>query len=226
MANTTEALQDGEFWKSASELQVKHENINFASLHVPGLSSLFPKGLARGILTEITGPRSSGKTSVSLHVLAQATACGEVCAVVDLHGGFHPESAALSGVRLDRLVWVRCQGNAEHALRAADLLLHAGGFGIVLLDLCEADARILNRIPLSYWHRFRRAVENTPTILLVSGETAQTKPCSSIGLELLPKVFHWSGKSPFLLLRRIGTEAFLRKISRAYPQALSIYLGA
>ena len=49
-----------------------------------------------------------------------------------------PAPAASAGVELSKLVWVRCGGNAEHALRAADLLIQAGGFGVVALDLAEA----------------------------------------------------------------------------------------
>ena len=112
-----------------------------------------------------------GEPLCVLDILAHATQRGEVCAVVDLEDSFHPASAQAAGVVLDQVIWVRCRGNAEHTMRAADLLLHAGGFGIILLDLCEASARVLNRIPLSYWHRFRRAVEDTPTILLICGDS-------------------------------------------------------
>ncbi len=61
------------------------------------------------------------------------------------------------GVELSKLVWVRCGGNAEHALRAADLLIQAGGFGVVALDLAEVAPAALNRIPPTAWFRFRRA---------------------------------------------------------------------
>ncbi len=109
---------------------------------------------------------------------------------------FSPESAAAAGIALDRLVWVRCHGNAEHAMRAADLLLHAGGFGLVLLDLCEADARILNRIPLSYWYRFRRAIEHTPTIFLLCADTHQARS-ASVAIELRRRQTRWLGNAPF-----------------------------
>src|ERR1700752_2522555 len=79
-------------------------------------------GLPRGCLTEIFGPASSGRTSLLDSILAEATARQEVCALVDAEDSFDPESAAASGVKLDRLLWVRCNHNAEHALKAADLL--------------------------------------------------------------------------------------------------------
>ena len=65
-------------------------------------------GIPRGCLTEIFGPASSGRTSLMLSVLAEATARDETCALVDAEDAFDPASAAAAGVRLSRLVWVRC----------------------------------------------------------------------------------------------------------------------
>src|ERR1041384_2229108 len=89
-------------------------------------------GLPRGCLTEIYGPASSGRTSLLLSILAAATGREEVCALVDAEDSFDPVSAAAAGVRLDRLLWIRCRHNAEHALKAADLLIQGGGFGLVV----------------------------------------------------------------------------------------------
>ncbi|MBV9268155.1 MAG: hypothetical protein JO061_18445 [Acidobacteriaceae bacterium] len=208
-------LRYTDLWKPASELTGAQRAPKFAPLEVIGLNLFRDKGLARGSIAEISGRRSSGRTATCWHILAQATRRGEVCAVIDLYDTFHPASAAAAGVALDHLVWVRCRGNAEHAIRSADLLVHAGGFGLILLDLCDANPRVLNRIPLSYWYRFRRAVENTPTILLICADRPQAKSCSSTTLELQPKQFRWSGKRPFLVLRGIEANAVLR--SAAVP---------
>lgn len=197
------------------------EEPQFLPLPVPGLRTVFDKGLARGAISEIHGRRSSGRTAACLHILAQATRCGEVCAVIDLYDSFHPASAMATGVRLDRLVWVRCRGNAEHAMRAADLLLHAGGFGVVWIDLCEANPRILNRIPLSYWYRFRRAVEHTPSLLLLCGESPQAKSCSTNSLELTSKALHWSGTTGSRLFRGWDSTAILRKPPGICPEPLA-----
>jgi recombination protein RecA len=64
-------------------------------------------GLPRGCLTEIYGPASSGRTSLLISILAEATARQEICALVDADDAFDPISAAAAGVRLDRLIWVR-----------------------------------------------------------------------------------------------------------------------
>ncbi len=222
MANMASALRYDERWKPASKLHVLREGSKFLPLDISAFKQLFTNGLPRSIIAEIYGRRSSGRTSICLHILAKATADGEVCAVIDLHDSFHPASAATVGVRLDRLLWIRCHGNAEHAIRATDLLLHAGGFGVVMLDLCEANPRVLNRIPLSYWHRFRRAVEHTPTILLLCAESTQAKSSSSNQLQLKRNLFYWSGKPPFLVLRGLQVNAVLRKGKIVRPEPLFI----
>ncbi len=211
MAKSSALLRhEKSFWQPASALRDVEEHI---SLEVPALRLLFSNGLPRGSIAELNGPRSSGRASVCLYILAQATANGEVCAVIDTNESFCPFSAFAAGVKLDRVIWVRCQGNTEYALRITDLLLHAGGFGVVALDLCEVKPSVLSRIPLSYWYRFRRAVENTPAILLICADTAQAKSCNSSHLELKQAVTEWSGTDPYLLLKQVGVKAAASKIS-------------
>jgi recombination protein RecA len=74
---------------------------------IPQLDAL-TGGIARGCLTEICGTASSGRTSVLLSALAHATQRGEVCALVDGSDAFDPASAAAAGMKLGRLLWVRC----------------------------------------------------------------------------------------------------------------------
>ena len=94
-------------------------------------------GFPQGCLTEIYGPSSSGRTSLMLAAMAQTTGREGLCALVDASDAFDPASAAAAGVHLERLLWVRCGGNAEHALKAADLLVQGGGFGMVVMDLAD-----------------------------------------------------------------------------------------
>jgi hypothetical protein len=218
MANTLAAVPSDPRWKRAVELPQSAAENGSNSLRIPALDHLLVNGLARGTLVEASGARSSGKTSICAHILAQATKGGEVCAVVDLHNSFHPDSAAASGVQLDRVLWVRCKRNPEYTMRAADLLLHAGGFGVVLLDLSEAQTRILNRIPLSYWYRFQRAIQNTSTILLICADAPQAKAASRYSLECEAKSFSWLGQWPFLRLHGITTIAKQRKSPAIRPE--------
>lgn len=157
-------------------------------------------GLPRGALSEITGPASSGRTSVMLAALARATRRDEACALVDASDSFDPTSAAVAGVDLDRLLWVRCSerdcsflrknqrrttlGRLEQVLKVTDLLLQGGGFGMVVLDLGDIPVASARRVPLTSWFRFRRAVEPTATVLLVIEREPSAKTCASLVVRL------------------------------------------
>jgi len=149
--------------------------------------------LPTGAITEISGAISSGRTALMHAILAEATQRGEFCALVDPLGAFDPESAAQAGVDLRRLLWVRGGARIDHAMKAADLILHSGGFGVVVLDLCEVAVRDLNRIPLSYWYRFRRAVENTPARFIVASQHALVKSCARVQLQVRRERVQWRG---------------------------------
>jgi hypothetical protein len=206
---------------------------------------LLTGGLARGCLTEICGPASSGRTSVLLFALARATQRGEVCALVDASDAFDPASAAAAGMEMGRLLWVRCRekcpsrkhkdidhATARRAVRAktgdshpampsgmlpgsyqgmpsgtppvagngfgfsrwqsqlgqmlkvTDLLLQSNGFGMIALDLGDVPAPSARRIPLASWFRFRRAIEHTPTVLLLLEQQPIAGSCSSVLLRV------------------------------------------
>ncbi len=178
-------------------------------------------GFPRGAITEIAGPESSGRAVLANVLLASATGRGEICALVDTHGGFDAAAADAAGVRLPQLVWVRCGGDAAKAFRAADALLHAGGFGAVVLDLCRMTRREWERVPLSYWYRFRRAVEETPTVLAVLASARQGHACASLQLELRRAAAAWPGAPGFKLFRGIEIAVAPRKPVRNAEAKLS-----
>lgn len=72
----------------------------------------------------------------------------------------------------------------EQVLRATDLLLESGGFGLIILDLADIAPQSARRIPLTTWFRFRRAVEHKPTILLAIEQQPIAGSCSSLLLQL------------------------------------------
>ena len=72
----------------------------------------------------------------------------------------------------------------EQVLRATDLLLESRGFGLIALDLADVPPESARRIPLTTWFRFRRAIERTPTILLVIEPQPIAGSCSSLLLQL------------------------------------------
>ena len=70
----------------------------------------------------------------------------------------------------------------EQALKVTDLILHNGGFGAVLMDLGDVPPLNARRIPLATWFRFRRAVDNTPTVFLLLTREPCAQTCASLVL--------------------------------------------
>jgi recombination protein RecA len=172
-------------------------------------------GILRGAINEIHGPASSGKTTFLHALVANACANGEFCSLVDASDSFDPASASSAGTDLSRLLWVRCSG-AEQAIRSADLLVHSGGWGVIILDLTDARPETLRKIPLSYWYRFKRAVENTPAAFIVLTREPQAKNCAAMSLELPPARPVWSGAHhDFRLLRGLDIRVTPRKPVRS-----------
>ena len=152
---------------------------------------LLTGGLPRGALTEIFGPSCSGRTSLLLSALSARTAQEEACALIDGGDAFDPHSAEAAGVELRKLLWVRCR-NVEQTLRATDLLLQGGGFGLIAVDLSDIAPRLVRHVPLDSWFRFRRAVEDTPTVLVLLEQESNAKSCASLGLRLEAGAAGWS----------------------------------
>lgn len=194
----------------ASRLDVRPAP-EMVSTGIPAIDTL-TGGLPRGCLTEICGPASSGRTTLLLSALAEATRRGEFCVVVDASDSLDPYSAVAAGVQLGKLLWVRCgedspqrqngaknnlhknriassariesQQRLEQVLRATDLLLESGGFGLIVLDLGDLPPEAARYIPLTTWFRFRRTVEHTPTVLLAIEQQPIAGSCSSLLLKL------------------------------------------
>lgn len=152
---------------------------------------LLTGGFPRGALTEIFGPPCSGRTSLLVSALGIRTASAESCALIDACDAFDPCRAEAAGVELKQLLWVRCR-NFNHALRATDLLLQGGGFDFVCLDLSDVPPETVRKIPLDAWFRFRRAVENTHTVLVILEQESNAKTCASLVLRLEADLVHWS----------------------------------
>jgi hypothetical protein len=164
------------------------------STGIPEMDALVG-GLPRGAMTEICGAPCSGRTSLLLSALASRTSQGEVCALIDARDSFDPLTGNAAGIGLDKLLWVRCQ-NIDQALRAMDLLIQAGGFGMVAVDLSDVPAKTVRQVPLNAWFRFRRAVEDTPTILLLLEQEPHAKTCASLVVRLESVEARWTEASP------------------------------
>jgi hypothetical protein len=93
----------------------------------------------------------------------------------------------------------------EQVLKATDLILQSGGFGLVALDLAGISEKFVRRIPLASWFRFQRAVEHTKTALLVISEIPCAQTCSALVMKLSGKP---SALSPQPLEKPAHAEIF------------------
>jgi recombination protein RecA len=94
-------------------------------------------GLPRGRVVEIYGPESSGKTTLTLHVIAQAQKLGGTCAFVDAEHALDPIYAEKLGVKVDDLL-VSQPDTGEQALEIADMLVRSGAIDVVVIDSVAA----------------------------------------------------------------------------------------
>src|SRR5256714_8266089 len=94
-------------------------------------------GLPRGRVIEIFGPESSGKTTLTLHAIAQAQKLGGTCAFIDAEHALDPQYARRLGVRLEEL-FVSQPDNGEQALEIADQLTRSGGIDLIVVDSVAA----------------------------------------------------------------------------------------
>ena len=72
------------------------------------------------------------------------------------------------------------ESRLDQVLKVTDLLLQSNGFGMIVLDLADISALSARRIPLASWFRFQRAVEHTPTVLLILEQQPIAGSCSSV----------------------------------------------
>ncbi|GAB4463846.1 MAG: recombinase RecA [Anaerolineae bacterium] len=94
-------------------------------------------GVPRGRVTEIYGPEGSGKTTLCLHVVAEAQARGGICAFVDMEHALDPEYAANLGVDIENL-YVSQPDTGEQALEIAEALVRSGAVDVVVVDSVAA----------------------------------------------------------------------------------------
>jgi recombination protein RecA len=164
------------------------------STGLAGLDEALGGGLPRGRLTELTGPRSTGRTGLACAIARSATRAGETIAWVDPDDALDPNTAKAAGIALDRTLWVRARDTAG-ALRAAEIVLDAGGFGLVVLDLGTATSH--------GWPRLARAAERTrSTVLIVSSH--RQAGTAAVAVEVTRRRVRWSvGRGRLTMLEGI-----------------------
>lgn len=169
------------------------------STGVASMDARLGGGLPRGHLSEIVGPRSSGRTSLLIQVIAAATSRGELVALIDALDMLDVASLAAAGVDLSRLLWIRghvvtspglCRdlnGRAmEQAVKALGLVLQAGNFGLVVLDVGDAPHDAVRRLPFTTWLRLQRMIEGSQTIGVLAGHTPISRSSAGLTITLQP----------------------------------------
>jgi len=183
---------------------------------VAALDACLRGGLPRGQLSEIVGPPSSGRTTLLLQMMAASTRRGEIAALVDAFDRLDVASAAAAGIDLDRLLWVRgnpstslgtraaasdCRWGppsggpdaiVNRALKALNLVLQAGGFACVVLDLVDVPPIALERIPFTTWLRVQRIIEGSDTACVLLAPQPLARSAGGLTLSLAGRA-RWTG---------------------------------
>jgi recombination protein RecA len=169
---------------------------------IPAHGWRHPRQLMRGVdkaIPSLVGKQAPFAESAQLHVVARC-AGEQVERDRELpRRGFRPPRPLPALRESDPPPPVRNVGRntkpwkrLEQALKTTDLLLHGGGWGVVVFDLGGISWVDAGRVELSTWFRFRRAIENTPTILLLLGEESCAKSCASLVLRCQRRADNWS----------------------------------
>jgi recA bacterial DNA recombination protein len=168
---------------------------------VTALDTCLRGGLPRGELSEIVGPSSSGRTTLVLQALAASTWRDEIAALVDTFDRLDIASASAAGIDLERLLWVRGPSislganpstSVGSALKALNLVLQAGGFACVVLDLADVPPPALRGIPFTTWLRVQRIIEGSDTACVLVAPHALARSAGGLTLSLAGRA-RWTG---------------------------------
>jgi recombination protein RecA len=125
----------GSIMRFGQKLDIKVETISTGSISLD--SALGVGGLPRGRIIEIYGPESSGKTTLTLHTIAECQKKGGTCAFIDAEHALDPAYAKKLGVNVDKLI-ISQPDSGEQALEIADTLVRSGGVDMVVIDSVAA----------------------------------------------------------------------------------------
>jgi hypothetical protein len=190
------------------------ERIDAAALartNVDALDACLHGGLPRGQLSEVIGPRSAGRTTLLLQMVAAATRRGEIAALIDTFDRLDVASAVAAGIDLDRLLWVRGTPLAkvdtgwggtrtlrdrtlDRAVKALNLVLQAGGFGLVAIDKTDVPPLAMKQQPFTTWRRVQRIIEGSDTACVIAGAAPGARSAGGLTLTLGARTV-WAGEA-------------------------------
>ncbi len=209
------ALRDRKLDRTLTTALPPLESADRAALVPTGVAALdacLGGGLPRGQVSELAarakpgvaaGARTAGRTTLLLQTMAAVTGRGELAALIDTCDALDVASAVAAGVERERLLWIRGAAVAnpsaavldralDRALKALNLVLQAGGFGLVAIDLADIPPLLLKRLPPTTWLRVQRTVEgrDTACLLLVPEPIARSAGGLTLSLMARPA---WAG---------------------------------
>ena len=161
-----------------------------ARAYLPTGNALLDKflrgGLPCGQITEVFGQRSAGCAALVTQVAASATCRGETIGWIDPLDQLEPESLLACGGQLTGVLWLRPH-SFDDTLRAADLLLRTGGFGLVVMHLGEHAGRV----GAGRWRRLQQAIEQARTVCLLCSTRRVGDSSAALVLEMHAPHARW-----------------------------------
>ena len=135
LAEIERQFGEGAVMKMGERGQMKVEAVSSGSLAID--VALGIGGLPRGRVVEVYGPEASGKSTLAMHVVAEAQRTGGICAYVDAEHAMDPDYAKNIGVDVDELL-ISQPDTGEQALEITDMLIRSGAIDVVVIDSVAA----------------------------------------------------------------------------------------
>ncbi|MCU1376603.1 MAG: protein RecA, partial [Actinomycetia bacterium] len=135
LGNIDKTFGKGSIMKMGEKGSMRVETISTGALALD--LALGVGGLPRGRVVEIFGPESSGKSTMAMHVVAEAQRNGGICAYIDAEHAMDPAYAAAIGVDIDELL-ISQPDTGEQALEICDMLIRSGALDVVVIDSVAA----------------------------------------------------------------------------------------
>jgi recombination protein RecA len=135
LAQIERQFGEGAVMKMSDRGQMKVEAVSSGNLAID--VALGIGGLPRGRVVEVYGPEASGKSTLAMHVVAEAQRTGGICAYVDAEHAMDPDYAKNIGVDIDELL-ISQPDTGEQALEITDMLIRSGAIDVVVIDSVAA----------------------------------------------------------------------------------------
>ena len=213
-----------------SEPRTQHPEPIFPT-GIESLDELLCGRLPLGTISEFTGAFSSGKTSLLFSLLAATTSEHFCVAYIDAFHSFDPHFARVAGIQLQRLLWIRCQGDSlwkkvQNSLKTADILTRCQDFRVIVLDL-EAPSNpnsdaIVQKIPFHCWFRIKKVLQGKKVAFFLLSRSPCAGSAATTVLGLDRSSIRW--RSPRHKSRPLRSNQF--QLLRGFTTCVSLLRGS